>query len=115
MIYIAKIKRNTHFYKLVDKEMDIAAQARKGNVYIFKNVKNTYAGYWTCEKDDYAHIPQYIKKEDVIVRSVSLQSILELFVGINPTIEDIEKKLSSDLSCLLRIFQNRRDDTDYPQ
>jgi hypothetical protein len=110
MAYIVYIRRTTHFLRNIKENIEIGAEAKANNVYIFKNVKSTFENYWTCEQ---AHkVPRYIKKEDVNIHRISLIGILEAFVGIDPTIEDIEDKISHDLSCLIKIFHNKRDDTD---
>jgi hypothetical protein len=110
MAYIVHIKNTTHFLRNIKDNIELGAEAKANNVYIFKKVSSKYPEYWTCEQAN--KVPRYIKKEDVSVRSVSLKALLELVVGIEPTIENIEDKLSNDLSCLLKIFHNKRDDTD---
>jgi hypothetical protein len=108
--YLIYIKNTTYFLRDIKDSIEVGAEAKANNVYVFKNVRDTFDKYWTCEQANKA--PRYIKKEDVNVYVISLKALLQFFVGIDPSIEDVEDKLAHDLSCLLKIFHNKRDDTD---
>lgn len=110
MAYIIKIKNTTHFLRDIRENIEIGAEAKAGNIYIFKSVHSGFELYWTCEQT--TKVTRYISKADVFVHKVSLIGILEAFVGIDPTIQDIEDKLTHDLSCLIKMFHNKRDNTD---
>lgn len=110
MAYIIYIRNTTHFLRDIKENIEIGAEAKANNIYIFKNVHSGYDQYWTCEQAN--RVPRYIKKEDVNVHHISLKALLDMFVGVDPSIQDVEDKIVHDLSCLLKIFHNKRDDTD---
>ena len=110
MAYIVYIKKTTHFLRDIKENIEIEAEAKANNIYIFKNVHSGFDQYWTCEQT--SKVTRYIKKTDVSVHLMSLKALLEFSVGIDPTIQDVEDKLVHDLSCLIKMFHNKRDDTD---
>lgn len=110
MIYIVEILNTTHFLRDIRENIEIGAEAKKGNIYIFSEITEVFEGYWTCVQ--VPKVNRYIAKKDTRVRVFSLENLLQFTVGLNPTFEDVEKQMAAVLTFFLRVFHNKREDTD---
>ena len=109
-MYILEILSTTVFLRDIRENVALGVEARKGNIYIFFEVSSCFEGYWTCKEPP--KLDKYVAKKYTRVRLFSLRHLLEFTVGIEPTVEDIEKQIATRLMFLLKSFHNKREDLD---